>query len=114
MAFVLLAKAFSREKEIAIRMACGASTSRLAGAFLIEGLLYGSLAGGVGTIVAFLGTDFIVSGPGKYLYPAVEWVERWWPRLGLLRRYVRLNRLMFGLIPVLSMIRMDPFARLAS
>ena len=113
MAFVLLAKVFSREKEIAIRMACGASTSRLAGAFLIEGLLYGSLAGGVGTIVAFLGTDFIVS-----LVPESIYI----PRLNeanvdgrvLVFSVVMsvLTGLMFGLIPVLSMIRMEPFARL--
>ena len=113
MAFVLLAKAFSREKEIAIRMACGASTSRLAGAFLIEGLLYGSLAGGVGTIVAFLGTDFIVA-----LVPESIYI----PRLNeasvdgrvLVFSVVMsvLTGLIFGLIPVLSMIRMEPFARL--
>jgi predicted permease len=113
MAFVLFAKAFSREKEIAIRMACGASTSRLAGAFLLEGLLYGSLAGGVGTVVAFLGTDFIVS-----LVPESIYI----PRLSeasvdgrvLVFSVVMsvLTGLMFGLIPVLSMIRMEPFARL--
>lgn len=113
MAFVLLVKAFSREKEIAIRMACGASTSRLAGAFLIEGLLYGSLAGGVGTVVAYLGTDFIVS-----LVPESIYI----PRLNeasvdgrvLVFSVVMsiLTGLMFGLIPVLSMIRMEPFARL--
>jgi len=113
MAFVLLAKAFSREKEIAIRMACGASTSRLAGAFLIEGLLYGSLAGSVGTVVAFLGTDFIVS-----LVPESIYI----PRLNEASVDGRVlvfsvvmsvfTGLMFGLIPVLSMIRMEPFARL--
>jgi putative ABC transport system permease protein len=113
MAFVLLAKAFSREKEIAIRMACGASTSRLAGAFLIEGLFHGSLAGGVGTVVAFLGTDFIVSLIPESIYlPRVNEASVDGRVLVFSVVMSVLTGLMFGLIPVLFMIRMEPFARL--
>lgn len=113
MAFVLLAKAFSREKEIAIRMACGASTSRLAGAFLIEGLFHGSLAGGVGTVVAFLGTDFIVSLIPESIYlPRVNEASVDGRVLVFSVVMSVLTGLMFGLIAVLFMIRMEPFARL--
>jgi len=111
MAFVILAKAFSREKEIAIRMAWGASTSRLAGAFLIEGLLYGSLAGGVGTVVAFLGTDFIVSLVPESI-PRLNEASVDGRVLVFSIAMSIFTGLIFGLIPVLSMIRMEPFARL--
>jgi predicted permease len=113
MAFVLLAKAFSREKEIAIRMACGASTSRLTAAFLIEGLLYGSLAGGVGTVVAFLGTDFIVSLVPESIYiPRLNEASMDGRVLVFSIAMSIFTGLIFGLIPVLSMIHLEPFVRL--
>ena len=65
---LLLARATSRQREIAIRSAVGASRSRLLRQFLIENLLL-ALAGGVGGIIVSLWSvsfllDFL---PGGYL-----------------------------------------------
>jgi putative ABC transport system permease protein len=113
MAFVLLAKAFSREKEIAIRLACGASRSRLVAASLIEGLLYGSLAGCVGTAVAFLATGFIVSLVPESVYiPRLNEATIDGHVLAFSFAMVVVTGLTFGLIPIFSTIHMQPFARL--
>ncbi len=113
MAFVLLAKAFSREKEIAIRFACGASRLRLTGAFLVEGFLYAALAGGLGLILAYWGTSSIVA-----LVPESVYI----PRLHETSLDGRVlvfsiitavsTGLIFGLICAFSTIRTDPFAHL--
>ncbi len=113
MAFVLLAKAFSREKEIAIRLACGASRLRLMGAFLVEGFLYGTLAGGLGLLLAFCGTSSIVA-----LVPQSVYI----PRLNETSLDGRVlafsivtaisTGLIFGLICAFTMIRTDLFAHL--
>jgi putative ABC transport system permease protein len=113
MAFVLLAKAFSREKEIAIRLACGASRSRLVAASLIEGLLYGSLAGCVGTAVAFWATGFIVSMVPESIYiPRLNEASIDAQVLAFSIAMAIFTGLIFGLIPIFSMIQMQPFARL--
>jgi putative ABC transport system permease protein len=113
LAFVLLAKAFSREKEISIRLACGASRLRLTGAFLVEGILYGALAGGLGILLAFWGTRSIVA-----LVPESIYI----PRLNETRLDVHVLGysvvmaisvgLIFGLVSAFSMIRKDPFLHL--
>jgi putative ABC transport system permease protein len=113
MAFVQLAKAFSREKEISIRLACGASRLRLTGAFLVEGFLYGALAGGLGIFLALWGTNSIIA-----LVPESVYI----PRLNetSLDRHVLAFSvamaisagLIFGLISAFSMIRTDPFIHL--
>lgn len=113
MAFVLHAKAFSREKEISIRLACGASRLRLTGAFLVEGVLYGALAGIFGILLAFWGTRSIVA-----LVPESIYI----PRLNETRLDAHVLAysiamaisvgLLFGLISAFSIIRTDPFVHL--
>jgi len=113
LAFVLLAKAFAREKEVAIRLACGAGTLRLAAAFLIEGLLYGSLAGAVGTLLAFWGSNFILSLVPESIYiPRLNETNIDGHVLAFSLAMSVFTGLIFGLISAFSVTRMKPFAHL--
>jgi putative ABC transport system permease protein len=115
MAFVLLAKAFSREKEISIRLACGASRASLTGAFLVEGILYGALAGSLGMVLAFWGTRSIVALVPESIYiPRLNETSLDAHVLGHSVAMAIFVGLIFGMIGALSIIRKDPFVHLGA
>lgn len=56
-----LAKTFSRQKEIAIRAAMGASSGRVLRQILVENMLLGLVGGGIGLIYAHVGVRLIMA-----------------------------------------------------
>jgi putative ABC transport system permease protein len=104
---LLLARAAVRQKEVAIRMALGASRSRIASQLLTESVLL-SLAGGlVGLLLASWGIKLLVAyGPADV--PRLHDVS--------LDRYVlfftfgvaTLTGVLFGLTPALNVSKPDP------
>jgi len=101
-----LARAASREREIAIRAALGASRSRVARMLVTESLLLALLGGGLGLLTAFWGTGLALRALPSVL-----------PRAGEIKVDIRvllftlgasiLTGVVFGLAPALRAARAD-------
>jgi putative ABC transport system permease protein len=105
-ASLLLARAASRQKEIALRAALGAGRARIARQLLTESVALALAGGGLGFVLAFSGLSALklalpVNSPG--------WAEihMGWPVLLFITVLSILTGLAFGLAPALSAARQD-------
>ena len=100
-AHMLLARAATRQKEIAVRAALGARRGRIIRQFLTESLLLGSVGGVLGLLIAVLGTRaLIVMSPPNI--PRVQTVSIDLHAALFLFAATILTSIGFGLVPALQ------------
>lgn len=99
-ASLLLARAVSRDRELAMRVALGASRGRLARQCLTESAVLGVFGGGLGVLIASVGVrPFAVFWPGGL--PRVNDVRLDWPVLLFALAVSLASGLVAGLAPAL-------------
>jgi putative ABC transport system permease protein len=100
-AHMLLARAASRQKEIAVRAALGAGRIRVVRQFLTENLLLAGIGGALGLLLAFWGTRALVALSPESIPRAETVTLDGWVVLFLLGLTV-LTSIGFGLAPALQ------------
>lgn len=105
-ASLLLARATSRQKEIALRAALGAAPGRIVRQLLTESVALGLAGGALGLVLAFAAFSelkvMLTAG-------AAPWanVQLGWPMLGFVTALSIITGLAFGLAPALAARRTD-------
>lgn len=104
---LLLARATSRRREIALRLSLGAGRSRMVRQLLTESLLLSSLGGVLGVLFAFWGIRLLalLLGNGQAGFPVQAGLN--WHVLGVATALSLLTGAAFGLIPALQATRVD-------
>jgi putative ABC transport system permease protein len=98
---LLMVRAASRQKEIAIRRALGAARLRLARQFMTESVMLAILGGGLGLLLALWGTS-LVETIGAKVTPLLASIKIDLRVLGFTFAIALLTGLVFGLVPALQ------------
>jgi predicted permease len=100
LAGLLLARATSRERELAIRAALGAAQGRLVRQLFTESLVLAGLGGALGIVVAKLGMQVLITLGGSQL-PRAEDIRIDGPVLMFTAGLAILTGIAFGLVPAI-------------
>jgi predicted permease len=102
-----LARAVSRERELAVRAALGASRDRLVWSALADSLVLAIIGGALGILLSFVGVRIFLAAAPKNL-PRINAIHVSWPVLLAAATLSILTALFFGLLPALRSMRVDP------
>ena len=106
LASLLLARAVSRERELAMRVALGAGRGRLARQCLTESAVLGLAGGGLGVVLAAVGVrPFVTFWPGSL--PRAEEIQLDWRVLLFALGVSLLCGFLFGLAPALRVSKRE-------
>jgi putative ABC transport system permease protein len=94
-----LMRAAGRKKEVAVRMALGASGIRILRQLLTEGVLLSLVGGAAGLLLAAWGTDFLLAAAPRGLLPSIATVELDGRVLAFAFGVAVITGLLFGLAP---------------
>lgn len=109
---LVLARSASRKTELTVRLAIGATRSRLLQQYLSEGLVLAILGGGLGVLLAVLCTRFLVTifpnNVANLSIPRVEAVPINTPVLLFALGITILTALLFSAVPALQSSKLSP------
>jgi putative ABC transport system permease protein len=103
---LLLARATTRKKEVATRLAVGASRIRILHQLLTESILLSSLGGTLGVVVAFWGVKALAAG-SHFVFPRMHEVDLDLRVLLFTLLTSLLTGMLFGLAPALQASQPD-------
>jgi predicted permease len=102
-----LARAVSRERELAVRAALGAGRDQLLWSTLADSLVLAVVGGGLGILFSFAGVRLFVAAAPQNL-PRLSSIAVSWPVLLGAAGLSILTAALFGLLPALRAIHIDP------
>jgi predicted permease len=102
-----LARAVSRERELAVRAALGAARDRLVSSALADSLVLALIGGTLGILLSFAGVQIFIAAAPQSL-PRINAVHVSLPVLFAAAGLSILTALFFGLLPALRSMRVDP------
>jgi len=110
---LLLARAVTRSREIAVRVSLGATRWMLVRQLLAEGLVLSALGGAGGVLLAILGTDALLALAPSNL-PRLDAVHVDWTVLLFTALVSLATAVVFGVVPALQSAVVDPQEALKS
>lgn len=103
---LLLARGVSRQKEFGVRAALGASRARIVRQLITESLILAAIGGGLGLLLAWEGTDLLVSlSPPELFGPSRVGMNT--PVLFFTMGVSLLTGIIFGLVPAFEATRFE-------
>ena len=102
-----LTRASARQKEMAVRMALGASRARVARQLITEGVLLALVGGGAGLLLAVWGVDGLTRLVPEGALPYMGEITLDWRVLAFALAAALATGLAFGLAPAFQMARVD-------
>jgi putative ABC transport system permease protein len=108
LANLMLARASARERELAVRLAMGASRGRLIRQLLTESLLLAVFGTAVGATIAPYASRFLISFLSTDVSPIFVDLHTDWRMFGFLAGMAILTCLLFGLAPAIKATRAAP------